>query len=157
MRPALKITILMSAFALPGSAMAQEHDLRGYDGYCYAKKHEAQKNGTIIGSVGGGLVGSQISNERGLGLVVGAVIGGVAGNKIGKAQTAKCWKGEYYSYQGRLLRSRARAQGLYGGFLQGTAGAGCLQNGLLRHLSPHLAATLCLWRGLEEVSVAIPL
>ena len=86
---------------LPLPLFAQGTDLRGYDGYCYAKKHEAQKNGTIIGSVVGGLVGSQISkNERGLGLLAGAVIGGVAGNKIGKAQTAKCWKGEYYSYQG---------------------------------------------------------
>jgi hypothetical protein len=86
---------------LPSLASAQETDLRGYDGYCYSKTQEAKRNGTIIGVVTGGLIGSQISkNERGLGAAAGAVIGGVVGNKIGKNSTVKCYKGEYYSYQG---------------------------------------------------------
>jgi len=91
----------VASLFFPCAVTAQDTDLRQYDGYCYAKKHEAQRNGTIIGTVVGGLVGSQISkNERGLGAVAGAVIGGVAGNKIGKNSTVKCYKGEYYSYQG---------------------------------------------------------
>lgn len=91
---------LAASMAIPVMALAQDRDLRGYDGYCYARKKEAQTNGTVIGAVLGGLVGSQISkNERGLGTVGGAVVGGVIGNNVGK-KSVKCYNGEYYSYQG---------------------------------------------------------
>ena len=91
---------LAASMAIPAMASAQDRDLRGYDGYCYARKKEAQTNGTVIGAVLGGLVGSQISkNERGLGTVGGAVVGGVIGNNVGK-KSVKCYNGEYYSYQG---------------------------------------------------------
>ena len=103
MKKTLKMGLVISLAAgliMPGLASAQDRDLRGYDGYCYAKKKEAQTNGTIIGAVIGGLVGSQISkNERGLGTVGGAVVGGVIGNNVGKS-SVKCYNGEYYSYQG---------------------------------------------------------
>jgi hypothetical protein len=99
----LKTGLLLSlaaTLAIPAMASAQDRDLRGYDGYCYAKKKDAQTNGTVIGAVLGGLVGSQISkNERGLGTVGGAVVGGVIGNNVGK-KSVKCYNGEYYSYQG---------------------------------------------------------
>ncbi|MGA9659801.1 MAG: glycine zipper 2TM domain-containing protein [Asticcacaulis sp.] len=86
--------------AAPNLAAAQDRDLRNYDGYCYAKKKDAQTNGTVIGAVLGGLIGSQVSkNERGLGTAGGAVIGGVIGNNVGK-NSVKCYNGEYYSYQG---------------------------------------------------------
>lgn len=85
----------------PAPAFAQDRDLRNYDGYCYAKKKDAQRNGTVIGAVLGGLIGSQVSkHERGLGAVGGAVIGGVIGNSAGK-DSVKCYNGEYYAYQGR--------------------------------------------------------
>jgi hypothetical protein len=85
---------------LPNMAAAQDRDLRGYDGYCYARKAEAKRNGTVIGAVLGGLIGSQISkNERGLGAVGGAVIGGVIGNSAGKS-SVNCYEGNYYAYQG---------------------------------------------------------
>ncbi|ESQ82889.1 hypothetical protein AEAC466_15375 [Asticcacaulis sp. AC466] len=91
---------LAIAFGLPMAASAQQYDVRQYDGYCYAKKKDAQRNGTIIGAVIGGLVGSQVSkHERGLGTVGGAVIGGAIGNSAGKS-SVKCYNGEYYSYQG---------------------------------------------------------
>ena len=91
---------LAAGLMIPGLASAQDRDLRSYDGYCYAKKKDAQTNGTVIGAVIGGLVGSQISkNERGLGTVGGAVVGGVIGNNVGKS-SVKCYNGEYYSYQG---------------------------------------------------------
>ena len=103
MKSVLKIGVIMglaSAMIIPAVASAQDRDLRGYDGYCYAKKKDAQTNGTVIGAVLGGLVGSQISkNERGLGAVGGAVVGGVIGNNVGK-KSVKCYNGEYYSYQG---------------------------------------------------------
>lgn len=94
---ALGLALVMAA---PTLAMAQDQDLRNYDGYCYAKKKDAQKSGTVIGAVIGGLIGSQVSkHERGLGTVGGAVIGGAIGNNAGKS-SVKCYNGEYYSYQG---------------------------------------------------------
>jgi len=91
---------MAAGLVLPAVASAQDRDLRGYDGYCYAKKKDAQRNGTVIGAVLGGLIGSQISkNERGLGAVGGAVVGGVIGNSAGK-DSVQCYKGEYYAYQG---------------------------------------------------------
>jgi hypothetical protein len=103
MKSVLKTALVLglaSAMAVPAIASAQDRDLRGYDGYCYAKQKEAKTNGTVIGAVIGGLVGSQISkNERGLGTVGGAVVGGVIGNNVGKS-SVKCYNGEYYSYQG---------------------------------------------------------
>ncbi len=96
----IALTALAASLVAPGLAAAQDRDLRAYDGYCYAKKKDAQRNGTIIGAVIGGLVGSQVSkNERGLGTIGGAVIGGAIGNSAGKS-SVKCYNGEYYSYQG---------------------------------------------------------
>lgn len=92
---------LAGSLVLPAVASAQVRDVRGYDGYCYAKKKDAQRNGTVIGAVIGGLIGSQVSkHERGLGTVGGAVIGGVIGNNAGKS-SVQCYNGEYYAYQGR--------------------------------------------------------
>ena len=96
----IAIAAVTALLVTPLVAAAQDNDLRGYDGFCYAKKREAQRNGTVIGAVIGGLIGSQVSkNERGLGTVGGAVIGGVIGNNAGKS-SVKCYNGEYYSYQG---------------------------------------------------------
>ncbi|MDI7774408.1 glycine zipper 2TM domain-containing protein [Asticcacaulis sp. EMRT-3] len=91
---------LGAALVMPSLASAQDRDLRNYDGYCYAKKADAQRNGTVIGAVLGGLIGSQVSkHERGLGAVGGAVLGGVIGNSAGKS-SVKCYDGNYYAYQG---------------------------------------------------------
>ena len=86
---------------LPAVAAAYDHDLRNYDGYCYAKKAEAQRNGTLIGAVAGGLIGGSVADthNKGLGTVIGAVIGGVVGNSAGKSSVS-CYNGEYYAYQG---------------------------------------------------------
>jgi hypothetical protein len=89
------------AGSLPGLAQAQGRDVRSYDGYCYMKQADAKRNGAIIGAVTGGLIGSQVSkHERGLGAIAGAVIGGAIGSNAGK-NSAKCYNGEYYSYQGK--------------------------------------------------------
>jgi len=97
----LSLTLGLTLVAVaPSLAFAQDQDLRNYDGYCYAKSAQAQKNGTIIGAVLGGLIGSQASkHERGLGALGGAVIGGAIGSSAGKS-SVRCYNGEYYSYQG---------------------------------------------------------
>ncbi len=89
-----------TVLAMAAPAMAQDNDVRNADGYCYAKQKDARTEGTVVGAIIGGLVGSQISkNERGLGAVGGAVIGGAIGNNAGKS-SVKCYNGEYYAYQG---------------------------------------------------------
>ncbi|MBI3676214.1 MAG: glycine zipper 2TM domain-containing protein [Proteobacteria bacterium] len=38
--------------------------------------------GTILGAVGGGVVGSAVTHGNGVGVVGGAIVGGLAGNSI---------------------------------------------------------------------------
>lgn len=97
------LTAAMAAMSLTAMTAAPmvahaQYSTQGYDGYCYAQKSDAQKNGAILGAVIGGLAGSQVSkHERGLGTVGGAVLGGVVGSQVGKS-TVKCYNGAYYSY-----------------------------------------------------------
>ncbi|MGN6422448.1 MAG: glycine zipper 2TM domain-containing protein [Asticcacaulis sp.] len=109
-----KLILAAAAAALslgaPPAAHAQ-YSTQAYDGYCYARKSDAQKNGAIIGAIVGGLAGSQISkNERGLGAVGGAVAGGVVGSQIGKS-SVKCYNGAYYAYNGRYYTPPAAPDG----------------------------------------------
>jgi hypothetical protein len=104
---ALSMVVPMAA---PLAAHAQ-YSTQAYDGYCYARKSDAQKNGAILGAVIGGLAGSQVSkNERGLGAVGGAVAGGVIGSQIGKS-SVKCYNGAYYSYGGHYYTPPAAPDG----------------------------------------------
>ena len=101
---------LAIALGLPAMAQAQNYqpynsgyqnnNTNDYDGYCYARKKNAQTNGTVIGAVAGGAIGGTFSDTRhkGVGTVAGAVIGGVIGNQVGKSSVT-CYNGDYYSYQ----------------------------------------------------------
>ncbi len=95
----------------PTLAMADNRDVRNYDGYCYVKQSDAKRNGLIVGAVAGGLIGSQVSkHERGLGAVLGAIAGGAIGSNVGKS-SVKCYNGEYYSYQGHYYDPPAGPSG----------------------------------------------
>ena len=63
---------------------------RQYSG-CQARRHEMARNGTIIGAVGGGLIGNQLAGggSRTLGTVLGAGGGAVLGHKVG-ADSHRC-------------------------------------------------------------------
>jgi hypothetical protein len=109
-----KLILAAAAAALslgaPLAAHAQ-YSTQNYDGYCYARKTDAQKNGAILGAVIGGLAGTQISkHERGLGAVGGAVAGGVIGSQVGKS-SVKCYNGAYYAYNGRYYAPPAAPDG----------------------------------------------
>jgi len=107
---AMAALTVTGAVAAPMAAHAQ-YSTQAYDGYCYARKSDAQKNGAIIGAVIGGLAGSQVSkNERGLGAVGGAVAGGVIGSQVGKS-SVKCYNGAYYSYEGHYYTPPAAPDG----------------------------------------------
>jgi uncharacterized protein YcfJ len=50
--------------------------------------------GSILGAVGGGLIGNAITHGSGVGIVGGAVAGGLAGNAI--ARDIDCKRGRHY-------------------------------------------------------------
>jgi uncharacterized protein YcfJ len=55
--------------------------------------------GSILGAVGGGLIGSAITHGSGIGIVGGAVAGGLAGNAI--ARDIDCSRGRHYDRHAR--------------------------------------------------------
>ena len=66
--------ILVSAiFALGAATMAAQAD------GCSGRNHNT---GTVVGAVGGGLIGNAITHGSAVGVVGGAVAGGLAGNAI---------------------------------------------------------------------------
>ncbi len=62
------------------------HHHRSYDNRCAAERRHAANTGTVIGAIGGGLVGNAMSHGGGRlgGTVIGAGVGAVAGHEIGK-------------------------------------------------------------------------
>ena len=58
---------------------------------CSGHSHPA---GTVVGAVGGGLIGSAITHGSPIGVVGGAVAGGLAGNAI--ARDSGCRDGRHY-------------------------------------------------------------
>src|ERR1700687_598128 len=59
---------------------------------CSGRSHP---EGTVIGAVGGGLIGSQVAPGAG-GVIGGAVLGGLAGKAV--ARSADCRHGRYYRH-----------------------------------------------------------
>ena len=59
---------------------------------CSGRSHGT---GTVLGAVGGGLIGSAITHGSAVGVVGGAVAGGLAGNSI--ARNRDCNDGRYSS------------------------------------------------------------
>jgi uncharacterized protein YcfJ len=58
---------------------------------CSGHNHAA---GSILGAVGGGLIGSAMTHGSGVGVVGGAVAGGLAGNAV--ARDIDCNRGRHY-------------------------------------------------------------
>jgi uncharacterized protein YcfJ len=88
----------LSLTAAPGTAAAYVH--RHHHGYvyrssyrsnCEAEHHRSANTGTVIGAVGGGIIGSQLAapGSRTLGTVLGAGGGAVVGHQIG-AHAHRC-------------------------------------------------------------------
>ncbi len=63
---------------------------------CSGRDHAT---GSILGAVGGGLIGSAITHGSGIGIVGGAVAGGFAGNAI--ARDIDCNRGRHYDRRSR--------------------------------------------------------
>lgn len=82
-----RITVLLAAcLALGVTSTAAFADR------CSGHGHDT---GSILGAVGGGLIGNAITHGSGIGIVGGAVAGGLAGNAI--ARDIDCNRGRHYS------------------------------------------------------------
>jgi osmotically inducible lipoprotein OsmB len=88
-RPMLKrvsLILAAAAFALGAGTMAANAD--GCSGHGHG-------TGTVLGAVGGGLIGSAITHGSAVGVVGGALAGGLAGNSISRSRD--CNDGRYTS------------------------------------------------------------
>ncbi len=80
------------------------YDRRQYDRYDGRERSNCRDNrvaGTILGAIGGAVVGSNVDNRgsRNDGAAIGAFLGGLAGNSIASNSRACDEYGHYYSYQ----------------------------------------------------------
>ena len=91
MRHKLLIAGLMAAVAAPSLAFAQP------DPGCVRSNNQTSATGTVLGALGGALIGSAIAgrHDRGVGVVGGAVAGGVAGNVLAGQHNDPCPQGYY--------------------------------------------------------------
>jgi hypothetical protein len=92
MRNKLLAVGLMLATALPGAALAQP-----YDPGCVRSNQDSRAAGTVLGAIGGAVLGGALAgrHDRGAGVVLGGVGGAVAGNAIAGARNDPCPTGYY--------------------------------------------------------------
>jgi hypothetical protein len=74
----------------PGEASARywrhHHHYHHYNS-CAAARHRHARNGTIIGAVGGGLIGNAVTHGSVGGTLLGAGAGAVAGHEVGRTSS----------------------------------------------------------------------
>jgi hypothetical protein len=94
MRAKLIIAGLMMAAALPAVASAQP-----YDQGCVQSNQDNHVAGTVLGAIGGAVIGGAVAgrHDRGAGVVIGGVGGALAGNAISHSADHPCPSGYYYA------------------------------------------------------------
>jgi hypothetical protein len=94
MRSKLLIAGFMMAVALPATALAQP-----YDPGCVQQNRDNRVAGTVVGAIGGALIGGAIGGRHngGAGAVIGGVTGAAAGNAIAGSNNHPCPAGYYYA------------------------------------------------------------
>ena len=104
---------LAAAAFVPSLAQAQSQDSRQR---CLEQKHDNRVVGTVLGGIGGALLGNAIGEHGGRegGTILGGLGGAVAGNAIG-AGTVHCGSNQYgyYDDSGRWMPNPATAYGFY--------------------------------------------
>ena len=85
---------LLIAATLPAAALAQP-----YDPGCVQSNRDNRAAGTVIGAIGGALLGGAVAgrHDRGAGVVIGGVGGAVAGNAIAGSNNQPCPAGYEYA------------------------------------------------------------
>lgn len=94
MRRTLMIAGLAAAMAAPSVAGART--------YCEQRAHDRRVTGTVLGGIGGALVGGAIGDTRGA--VIGGLGGAVVGNQVART---KCYSPPQASYHSRTRSSRS--------------------------------------------------
>ena len=102
---------LAAAAFVPSLAQAQDSRER-----CLEQKHDNRVVGTVLGGIGGALLGNALGEHGGRegGTIIGGVGGAVAGNAIG-AGSVHCGSNQYgyYDDNGRWMPNTATAYGYY--------------------------------------------
>ena len=82
------------AMVIPGAAMAQS-----YDPGCVRSNQDNRAAGTVLGAIGGALIGNAVAgrHDKGAGTVIGGIGGAVAGNAIAGANNHPCPAGYVYA------------------------------------------------------------
>ena len=90
----LVCSALAVATAIPTLAQAAHHHRVWV---CHGSSRGARNTGTVVGAVGGGLVGNALSHGGGKtgGTLIGAGVGAVAGHEIAKHNDKHC----HYEYR----------------------------------------------------------
>ena len=108
LKPLLLAGFAVAAFA-PSLASAQES--------CQQRRGESEAVGTVLGAVGGALLGNAVSSHGGKpgGTIIGGVGGAVVGNRIAASGT-HCGENQYGYYDGggRWVPRSYTAYGYYG-------------------------------------------
>lgn len=91
MRNKLLVAGFLLAVALPGAALAQP------DPGCVQDNQNSRAQGTVLGALGGAILGGAVAgrHDRGAGVVLGGIGGAVAGNAIAGARNDPCPEGYY--------------------------------------------------------------
>jgi uncharacterized protein YcfJ len=88
---ACALALAAASLSLPGAAQARHYRHYAHYRTCGAERRSRANTGTVIGAVGGGLLGNSVSHGGGRlgGTLIGAGVGGVVGHQIGK-NSARC-------------------------------------------------------------------
>jgi hypothetical protein len=94
MRTKSLIVGLIMAAAIPAAALAQP-----YDEGCVRSNQDSRAAGTVLGAIGGAVIGGAVAghHDRGAGVVLGGVGGAVACNAIARSTEHPCPDGYYYA------------------------------------------------------------
>lgn len=96
------IVAAMAAPALTVPTLAQARS------YCDQRSHDRKVTGTVLGAVGGALVGNAISHRNGA--LIGGLGGAVVGNQLART---KCDRGYSYNRRRAPAPAASRDPGLY--------------------------------------------
>ena len=103
MRTKLLIGGLIAAIAAPALAQPPAParapaPAPSYDAHCRRENQKGEQTSTVVGGLGGALVGSAIAGKknRALGAVIGGIGGAVVGNQVAKAGEQPCPPGYVY-------------------------------------------------------------
>ncbi len=102
MRRTMLIAGLVAAVAAPALTTASAASARTY---CDQRAHDRKVTGTVLGAVGGALIGNAISHRNGA--LIGGVGGAVVGNQLARSKCSGYAAGRHRPRPAAYARSEA--------------------------------------------------